>query len=143
MEKETQSQTDLQNQKQNVSLSRGRSETRETTTGLHTSSVIPDFSSVCPMRDVSQVIWPYESAMVAPALAASTVRPAKIFYKNIPQTLAHLISHEQHCFEGQLPNTIEHYLVPVPTQSQLRVQPNNNNTLTSISYSCNYQTQVY
>jgi len=145
MEKETelehaQSQTDLQNRVQSVNVNMGRAEMRTKNTGPHTSCAIPYFSSRCSMKDVSQIILPYQTAMVAPPVAASQDHPAEIFYKHIPPTLARLISQEQHCFEGQLPNNRKHYVNPI--QSQFYVQPINNNTLTSISCVYNYQTQA-
>jgi len=135
------SQTGSQNQVQSVNVNRGRGETRAKNIAPHTSCAIPYLSSGCPMKDVSQIILPYQNAMVAPPVATSQDRPAEVIYKHIPQTLARLMSHEQHCFEDQFSNTSKHYVNP--NHSQFCVQPNNNNTLTSISYIYNYQTQVY
>jgi len=145
MEKETglghfQSQIDLQNEVLSVNVNRERGETRAKNIGPQITCVIP-YSSGCPIKDVSQIILPYQNAMVASLVASSPDRPAEIIYRHVPQTLARLISQEQHCYEGLLRKTSEPYVNP--TESQFCVQPNNNNTLNSISYVYNYQTQVY
>merc|ERR1719419_71221 len=114
-----QSQTDLENQVQSINLNRGRWKKRNITTVTsmdpYASFVISDFPPTCPVKDVSQIILPYENAMkvagTVPAVAVSPIRPAQIIYNCQPQTPTRFIPRGQHCFEGQLPIAPEHYVV--------------------------------
>jgi len=150
MEKETglighaQNETDLQNQVQRVNINGGSPETRATNITSHSTCVTPGLSSTSPIKDVSQIILPYHSAMVAPSVTGSPIPPDETSYMYIPRTLASLISQGQDYFQGQPPNVNGNNVVPsVPTQSQFCVQPNKNNRLTSMSIIYKYQTQVY
>jgi len=84
--------------------------------GLQVTCVIPDFPPTYAVRDVSQIIWPYENRAdvvgALPSLAVPSIRPVQMFYNYQPSAPTGFIPQDRPYFENAVQSPRNPYLDP-------------------------------